>query len=258
MTQPKIETVYRGGSRYYIHPETGATVPGVTSILNMRAKPFLMAWAAKMTAELAVDQIDVIRAMAEADRQGAIDFLKGASKRNTRAAADVGTAAHGIFEALALGEPLGRVSDELAPFRAHFEDFVEKLSPRFVEIEQTVWSETHGYAGSFDGIVEIEGKLVLADWKTTRSGVHDDVAFQLAAYRHADVLVDDLGGLRPMPKTDGAVVLHVRPEGWKLVPVDSGEETFEEFLALREVHRIDKEKKGRTLVGRPLWKGAGA
>lgn len=256
MTTPKIQTVYRGGSRYYVHPETGDSVPGVTSILNLRAKPFLTTWAAKLAAELAVDSLEILPSMVERDRKGAVEYLRDASKRFTRQAADVGTAAHGIFEALAMGETLGTLTPEMEPFAAHFRDFCAKHSPTFHEIEATVWSQAHAYAGSFDAVMSLEGKTVIADWKTTRSGVHDDVAYQLAAYRYADAIISDDGSLRPMPETDGAVVLHVRPEGWKLVPVDTSPETFEEFLNLRAQHVFEKEKS-RTLVGRPIWKGSG-
>lgn len=259
MTSPKIETVYRGGSRYYVHPETGDTVPGVTSVLGMRAKPFLVGWAAKLAAELAVEMTTsgTLAPMVAADEAGAVEFLKFASKRFTRRAADVGTAAHGIFETLSLGEPLGPVTDDLRPFALHFEDFLAKVSPEFLHVEETVWSQKHGYAGSFDAVAKIDGKTVFIDYKTTRSGVHEDVAWQLAAYRHADVILQDDGSMIPVPASDGSIVLHVRPEGWKVVPVDTSEETFAEFLAFREVHRQEKEKKGRTLVGRPIWKGSG-
>lgn len=257
MTSPKIETVYRGGSRYYVHPETGETVPGVTSILGLRAKPFLVTWAAKLAAELAVESIDVLPGMVAKDPQGTIDYLKFASKRFTRKAADTGTAAHGIFERISLGEPIGALTPELAPFAAHFLDFCEKHNPVWEHVEATVWSEKHGYAGSFDAIGVIDGKRVIIDNKTTRSGVHDDVAWQLAAYRYADVILEESGAIVPLPEVEGAIVLHVRPEGWAVHPIDTSPETFAEFLQLREVHRWEKEKT-RTLVGRPIWKGAAA
>lgn len=260
MTSPKIETVYRGGSRYYVHPDTGESVPGVTSILNFEPKPYLVGWAAKLAAEAAVEATErgTLTAMVEQDRQGAIDYLKDSSRRFTRKAADVGTAAHGIFEAIATGEPLGTLPADLEPFRAHFLDFEEKHSPKWLHVEATVWSQEHHYAGSFDAIAEIDGKTVIVDFKTTRSGVHDSVAWQLAAYRYADAILAEDGRLLPIPATEGAIVLHVRPEGWKVHPIDTSPETFEEFLVYREAHRRFREGAKRTLVGRAIWKGKGA
>lgn len=256
MTQPKIETVYRGGSRYYVHPETGESVPGVTSILGMEPKPYLVGWAAKLAAEAAADNIDVLPEMIRNDREGAIEFLKFSSKRFTKRAADIGTAAHGIFERLSLGETVGNVGEEMEPYRRHFVDFLETVQPVFHHVEATVWNSTYSYAGSFDSVTEIEGKVVLADNKTTRSGVHDSTAWQTAAYRFAEVLLEDTGRMTPMPATDGGIVIHVRPEGWAVYPVDAGEESFAEFLTMREQHRALREKKRRTLVGRPVMKGA--
>jgi hypothetical protein len=256
MTLPKIETVYRGGSRYYIHPETGESVPGVTSILNMEPKPYLTAWAAKMTAELAAEIIDVLPEMVARDRAGAIDFLKGASKRFTKEAADIGTAAHGIFERMALGETVGDVGEQMTPFKDHFADFLATVKPVFHHVEATVWNSTYGYAGSFDAIASIDGKPVVLDFKTTRSGVHDSTAWQIAAYRRGEVLLEDSGRMMPMPETVGGAVVHVRPEGWALVPVNTDEDAFADFLAMREQHRRLKEDNKRTLVGRPAMKGA--
>jgi hypothetical protein len=256
MTTPKIETVYRGGSRYYIHPETGESVPGVTSILNMEPKPFLTGWAAKLAAELAVASIDVLPEMVKNDPAGTIDYLKGASARFTKAAGNTGTAAHGIFERLALGETVGDVGEEMEPYRRHFADFLDTIQPTFHHVEATVWNSTHSYAGSFDSIATMLGAVAIVDNKTTRSGVHDSVAW-LAAYRHAEVLLEDSGRMLPMPSTDGAVVVHVRPEGWAVYPVDAGEESFADFLAMRAQHRALRESKRRTLVGKPVAKGAG-
>lgn len=257
MTTPKIETVYRGGSRYYIHPDTGEQVPGVTSILNMEPKPFLVGWAAKLAAEAAVEAIDVLPTMVEKDRQGAIDYLKGASKRFTSRAGEVGTAAHSIFERLSLGEEVGFVGEEMEPYRIHFLDFLEKCQPEFHHVEATVWNATHGYAGSFDAVATLLGASAVVDYKTTRSGVHDSTAWQTAAYRHAEVLLEDSGRMLPMPETAGGLVVHIRPEGWQIFPVDAGEESFADFLTLREAHRRLKEQGRRTLVGRAIAKGSG-
>lgn len=256
MTTPKITTYRRGGSRFYVHPLTGDKVPGVTSILNMLPKPFLKAWAAKEVASTAVREIDVVRRLAETDPDGAVDYLKRSPDRNTRAAADVGTAAHGVFETLALGGTMPRLTPDLEPFARHFADFLDTVQPTYLRQEDTVWSETHAYAGSFDALVEIQGTRAWVDNKTTRSGVHAEAALQLSAYAHADYLLDgDTGEQLLMPKADRGLVLHVRPEGWALYEVPIGDEVFEFFLALRQVFVWDSIAS-RGLPGRPVVKGA--
>lgn len=257
MTTPKVNTIKRGGARLYVNPETAEKVPGVTSIIGMLPKDFLRYWAAKEVATTAVDQAPtVLQMLLNGQREAAIDFLKKAPDRNTRQAADVGTAAHDVFETLAGGGAVGRLHPDVEPFRAHFEDFLEKLQPEIVFREETVWSDTHGYAGSFDGYGVIDGRRLWLDWKTTRSGVHSEVGLQLAAYRYADHILRPDGTRTPMPKADGGAVLHVRPEGWTLVPVQCDEEIFETFLHLRRIFDFDKGLR-QTLVGQPVASGSG-
>lgn len=252
MTTPKINTIKRGESRFYVNPETGEKAPGVTSILNMLPKPFLTFWAAKVVAEHAVDNLgDIVGITLRGGRQGAIDFLKGAPRRDTAKAAETGTEAHDYFERQAGGETIGRVHPDLKPFVDNFDAFLQEFSPEIVFMEETVWSEKHDYAGSFDAYGIINGERVWLDWKTTRSGVHPEVALQLAAYRNADYIIRPDGSRVPMPSADGGAVLHVRPEGWQLVPVKCDDEVFETFLHLRRVFDWDHGLKD-AVIGAPL------
>lgn len=252
MTVPRISTIKRGDSRYYVSPETGAKAPGVTSIIDMLPKPFLKFWASKVVAEQAVNNLGEIVGIAmRGDRDGAIDYLKRSPDRVTKAAADTGSEAHDYFERMAKGETVGRVHPDLRPYVDHFDAFLQEFSPEIVFTEETVWSEAHDYAGSFDAFAQINGESVWLDWKTTRSGIHAEVALQLAAYRHSDYIIRPDGSRVPLPKADGGAVLHVRPEGWSLVPVNCGPKSFEFFLHLREIFRWEKEVK-ETVIGDPL------
>ncbi|MDG4792715.1 hypothetical protein [Micromonospora sp. WMMD1082] len=249
---PKIHTISRGGSRFYVSPETGKKAPGVTSILGMLPKPFLQHWAAKVVAEYATDNLgELVGLRLNGERQGVIDFLKGAPRRSTGAAAETGTAVHDLFEKLAKGEPIGRVHPDYRPFVEHFEAFTREFEPEFVFLEETVWSEEFDYAGSFDAYAVIDGERVFLDWKTTRSGVHPEVALQLAAYRFADFIIRPDGSRVPQPSSTGGGVLHVRPEGWGFYPVRADEETFEYFKVLRQVFTWDREVK-EAVVGMPI------
>ena len=62
-----------------------------------------------------------------------------------------------------------------------------------------MWSDRSGYAGSFDAVCRIEGERVLLDLKTTRSGVHADVALQLAAYARTEQLITQDGVAGQVP-----------------------------------------------------------
>lgn len=258
MTTPKINTIKRGGSRLYVHPGTADKVPGVTSVLNMLPKPFLKWWAAKSVAQAAVDSLgEVVGITLRQGAPAAVDFLKRAPDRDTAQAAQGGTDVHDLFERLAKGEEPGRVHPDLVPYVGIFRGFQEQFQPEFVILEGTVWSETHGYAGSFDFIAWItdpstgERMLVIGDWKTTRSGVHAEVALQLTAYRNADYIVTPEGEKVPIPEIEAAIVVHARPEGGAVYPARMGDDLFEIFLALRKVFEWDRDLS-KSVIGQPV------
>ncbi|QNE74010.1 hypothetical protein F0344_04795 [Streptomyces finlayi] len=281
---PKVRTVYRGGSRFYVHPEDRELVhPGVTSILGMSAKQnFLAPWQAKLTAELAVDSIDFIADMAERDREGAVDYLKGAARRYTKVRADIGSEAHDMFERMIRGEgglaekhPAGspragqfrvRVAPDMEPYRQHFAEFLEAVNPEFVRAEDVVWSDTYGYAGSFDVWLYVwldengyptpdrsgTRHLILGDWKTGKN-TYPDVALQLAAYERADYVIDPDGNREPLPEFDGSAVLHITDETWAFKPVVTDDDVFAQFLRLRGTFEWDRGMS-RKVLGKPIAK----
>ncbi|QUH01433.1 hypothetical protein HUO13_11985 [Saccharopolyspora erythraea] len=249
---PAVKTVKKNDSRFYVRPDRDERVPGVTSILNMIPKPFLTFWAAKVVAETALECLPEVTGLALKDKQGAIDFLKGAPRRSTAGAADTGTAVHDLFERIARGENIGRIHPEYQPYVDGIHAFNDKFQPEYLFLEQTTWSDTHRYAGSFDFIAKIEGETVMGDAKTTRSGVHSEVAMQLSAYSYADHIIDTTGEIQEIPKIDAGVVVHLRPEGVRLVPARVDEETFEAFLTLRKVFDIVNDQMS-TMVGKPVF-----
>lgn len=265
----KVHTIQRGGSRFYVHPETAIKVPGVTSVVSMLPKPFLAFWNAKMVAELAVDSLPFVQQMAERDRQGAVDYLKGAARRYTKARADVGSDAHDLFERMMRGEIIGRVHPDLEPYRRNFADFLEAVNPELVRAEDVAWSDTHQYAGSFDAILRVwldedgnptpdrsgEPHLLIVDWKTSKD-TYPDVALQMSAYAHADWIIDAEGTRVPMPEFDGAAVLHITPDQWAFKPVRIDPDVYEVFLTLRRVFDWDREVS-KTVIGRAIARSVG-
>lgn len=235
-----VRTIKRGGSRFYVHPDNGKKAPGVTSIINMLPAPYLTYWAAKMTAEAAISNWDVVVRLAESDPVGAVDYLKGAHTRYTKARAEVGSAAHDLFERMIRGETVRRADPDLEPYRRHFADFLDKVQPELLGAEDVAWSDTHDYAGSFDALLLIGYETVICDWKTSKDA-YPSVALQLAAYAHADYVITPDGEQHDMPSIDAGAVLHITPERWELKPVDISHRVFEIFLALRKVFDWDRE-----------------
>lgn len=262
MTVPKLRTVNRGGARYYLHPDTQEKAVGVTSVLNMLPKDFLKFWAAKVVAEEAFDRFGVLSSyVVDGDRDGAVQWLKTAHQRNTGTAAMKGTEIHEMVEAIIDdgGIPRGLPKANV-PYARGFLEFLEATEAEIVEQEVSVWS-SHGYSGTFDLSLRVPESAfaevgvpswfeggdvpIIGDIKTTRSGVHAEVAMQLSAYANAEerLLVGPQGDtlIEANPSYQGVgLVVHLRPDAWRLVPVNIGPEVFETFLSLLPVFRWDK------------------
>ncbi|MFI8263693.1 hypothetical protein [Streptomyces sp. NPDC085665] len=262
----QIRTIMRGGSRWYVDPETAIKHPGVTSIISMLPKPFLTHWAARMAAETAIRNLPAVASIAERDEDGAIDYVRNAHVRYTKIRAKVGSEAHDMFERMVRLEEIGRVHPDLEPYRIGFAEFLTAVRPELVRAEDIAWSDTHGYAGSFDALLRVwlgeDGKptpdrsgtphLLMVDWKTSKS-TYPDVALQLAAYAHADRIISSDGTSEPMPEVDGAAVLHITPDQWAFKPVRIDEEVFGVFLTLRSVFEWDRTIS-KTVIGRAIAK----
>ncbi|MEV7425171.1 hypothetical protein [Streptomyces sp. NPDC091212] len=229
----------------------------MTSIVGMLPKDFLTFWAAKESAEAAVTNWDIVSQLITRDPAGAVDYLKNAHRRKSKAASDLGSSAHDIFERQARGDIINvrHIHADIKPHVRWFDEFLQEVQPEFLYLEETVWSDTHQYAGSFDAIARIDGEVAVIDWKTSKS-VYDSVALQLAAYRHADrIILEETGESIPVPEMTGGAVLHVRPEGWQFVPVQCDAQVLDAFLALRSVYDWEKGGK-RGVVGRAVaWGG---
>ncbi|MEU1254798.1 hypothetical protein ABZ445_16110 [Streptomyces chartreusis] len=252
-----VSTIKRSGNRFYVNPDDGdIKVPGVTSVVGQLPKDFLTFWAAKESAEAAVSNWDIVSQLVQRDPAGAVDYLKNAHRRKSKAATDLGSAAHDLFERLARGEVVNdrHVHMDVKPHVRWFREFLQEMQPEFLYLEETVWSDTHEYAGSFDAIAKVDGETVVLDWKTSAK-VYDSVALQLSAYRFADrIILADSGESVDVPEMVGGAVLHVRPEGWQLVPVKCDQEIFAHFLNLRNTFTWETATK-KKVVGKPIASG---
>lgn len=270
----KVENDEKGGSRNYFRTtDPEKRYPSVTTVVDMLPKKFLQRWYANMAADLALDSIDYLQRMADRDREGAKKWVAGAAWRYTMDRAGIGSKAHDLFERMIRGQQIRRQSMDLEPYRFHFRNFLDTVKPVLVRAEDVAWSDQHRYAGSFDAWLRLRVVIledgtwfldpdndsgqavwvdVIADWKTSKS-VWPSVALQMGAYAFADKIIDPDGNEEPMPVFDGAVVLHITPEGWTLYPVYAPQlrGAFKYFLQLRSVLDWEREDSRRAL-GAPL------
>lgn len=274
---PAQRTTTRGGRRFYVWGR-GERYWSVTTILKALPKDALKWWAAGRVAEFAYDRSKTWFTM---NRSEAIDWLKREPLRFTGERADVGSAIHAAAEAWVLKKPLrGDFAEEEQKAIGHFLDFIDRLQPRYLLTEASVFHRRQKYAGTLDAVAEFPYGLLLelaggnpnlipwdpgdrdfvrllVDYKTggdieEDKGVYPEVALQLAAYARAEFVGMPNGAEVPLPEVDGAAVLHVQAAGWRLVPVDAlREDVFRAFLYVREVFRWI-EVISKDVLGTPL------
>jgi hypothetical protein len=238
-------------------------------------KEALIGWAAKVTAERAIDKRATLNAMREdnATRAEIVKYLTDARWEKSSSAAFRGTELHRAAEALNYGNELPADLDPVAlPYVEQYAKYLDEWKPRILAAEAPVYNATYSYAGTLDAIVEIDGIPLVQDVKTNDRLENDDrakppypdIALQLVAYARAELLGVSPADQRKyngrryyvfdpeleyveVPKTEGGLALCVFPDRYTLTPVRLDDEVWESFLAVREVARWSVEISGRVL-----------
>jgi hypothetical protein len=146
----------------------GVKVPGTTTIIGrFKESGGLLHWAFKQ------------------GQSGASSLYE---KRDE--AADIGTRAHGLIERHVNGEDIDAIikSETSTGAVNAFQMYLKwekqtnlKLLSKYQEMQLV--SPNYAFGGTPDAIGEIDGEILLLDWKTSNS-VYSDYLIQLAAYQH--------------------------------------------------------------------------
>ena len=148
----------------------------VSSVLSQTlAKPQLENWFKKATREGAAAYLEGQREQPITDAiiKGAVQAAKDGT--NNTVAIRRGVDFHEAAMLYMGGDPFPKI-----PGMQAMQQWRSDYEPRPVALENVVYSRTLGCAGTFDALMEIDGKRVIVDYKT--GGVYDDHAIQLAAY----------------------------------------------------------------------------
>lgn len=247
MTNPANSTTTSRGRTYEWKGETFVSV--TTVISGGVPKNFLKNWAKKLVAEAAVQEREVWAPKSEAD---AIDWLKHADDRVSDKASDIGSDVHEWAEAHVLGKPIPDPRPEIISYCGSFKKFLADWEPKYEATEATVYSRTHGYAGTLDALMWIDGRLYIVDYKTGKR-IYPEVALQLAALRYADFIGLPDGSEAPIPDVFAGAALHIRPRGYKFHPIAAGPAQHRSFLYAKEVRQFTQE--GDAFIGQAILPG---
>lgn len=193
MASEKIERTMYGGRVHAIHnPDARGRSPrylingelkpkGVTTIMGQTLFKNLMQWAVDSCVNYLRGKLPVITEE---------DLLAGSKAHNTLrdAGASTGSEAHAMVEQFLKDETVQEGSKEATSAYKAFVKWFEDNSPDILGVEEVIYSEDFGYAGTYDCMLRIEGITYLCDLKTTNpsrdapNGVYAENFIQLGAY----------------------------------------------------------------------------
>lgn len=241
---PKTRRINRGRGHTYLLD--GEQADGVTWILsNGIPKPALIGWAANTTAGYAIDHWDELTSLKASER---LRKLEKARFGDNDAALVRGTQVHALAQKLASGEEVDVPEHLLGHVDAYLQ-FVADWQPEELLVETIVGHRRWRYMGTLDLLARLnDGRPWLLDFKTTASGIWPESALQLAAYRNADFYIDSVGAEQPMPQIDQAGCIWLRADGYDLIPVDAGADTFRTFQYCQQVAHFTSSPRERYVL----------
>lgn len=270
-----------GGRNYIYPPTGQRLISVTTVLSATAGKPFLVPWSAKLAAEYAVEHLAELGEVVKTEGfDAAVKLAKDQAKIVRERKADAGSYVHSVVEALILwaASPEGTGTDIALPaLPEHLEDvtydgdplpdvvdwmvtgflnWVSAFGPQFEASEMVTFNVILGVAGTLDMIITLhgvavgrDGRLVPAPGKSVtlcvdvKTGRNLDVTVpeQLAAYRRMTEALLPMDEIVPMPSTDAAAVLHLRPEhadGYRLMLVSGADDAaaWNRFRRAVEIH----------------------
>jgi hypothetical protein len=184
----------RGSSpRYKLVDDLSAKKPtimskpkGVTTLMGQTLAKDLTGWAVSCCVDELAEKLPLIT-------QEDLDLAAKAYTRKRDTGANTGSEAHALVEqllktgAVDLSESSAEASLAFGAFRTWY----EVTTPEILGVEEVIYSEQYDYAGTYDALMRIDGKVTLTDFKTTNpsrkapQGIYAENFIQLGAYAGA-------------------------------------------------------------------------
>jgi hypothetical protein len=204
---------------WYVHTQTGLSVPSVTTVSSILEKKWIVKWKIKEAVSyILTTEGDVL---SEKDMDRVLESSYLASEKKVLVAQTVGTIVHDTIEKwfekyllegkrptktlVSMYQPKFVIDQTthlkynttqtqvIAALRSA-QSFIDKHDARPLALEICVGDVKYGYAGKLDALMWVDGKIEIWDWKTSNVISLDDPTYpiQINAYRKA---FEDMTGL---------------------------------------------------------------
>jgi hypothetical protein len=295
MSPDRTEDPVTGHRTYTYPPTGQQLISVTTVLSATEGKPYLVPWSARLAAEYAIDNLVLLARTVESEGwQAAVDLAKKQAERIRDVKRNAGSYVHDVVEALILwaASPEGNGTEIVLPVLDEnladadydddpledvvnwmidgFTNFVADFGPEFEAAEMTVYNVELGVAGTLDMIIVLRGLAISPSGRfipkpgnilvlcvDVKTGKHLSVTWreQVATYRRMLEALLPMGDIVPMPKTDAAAVLHLRPEherGYRLMLVSGADDekasrTFQAALSTYRDRAAAKAKPGKVV-----------
>jgi predicted RecB family nuclease len=216
----------------YVRNADGELLTGVTTILDILNKPFLIAWAAKEVYNFLLDKQEEIKKMSPEEYEKLLFTAKNSRLKKSEKALDSGKIAHGWIEKHIGGEHNPLPDDKEAQNAVNaFLKWEKENNPEWLASELIVASSSQDFAGTLDAVARINGKIYLIDFKTSKQ-ISPEYYLQTAAYQFC---LEEMGA-----KVDGRLILRLPKDG-KVAEAQEVPTPYEfdrdTFIHLRQVYR---------------------
>lgn len=242
-------SVYRWetqGGKSHAYKLDGERLPGVTTLTGAGLpKPFLVGWGINSVSRYAASHLDEMWAMRGMGEEAVFQALRQKPYTDRNEAGARGTTIHAYAERLMRGDDVD-VPPELLPWVEAVVAYLDEFKPTPVLQEVAVGSRKWKYCGTLDDVSDFpDGRRRIVDYKSGK-GIYDDGALQLAAYAnpecvYRDPLTGEERSIGDLGICEEGYQVHIRPEGYEVVPFYVGPEVLQAFLRVAWV--------GRTLLG---------
>lgn len=217
MVIEQVKSIRRQKATY--KTTSGELVPGVTTILGLRAKPALVEWAFRVGKEN--PNLNTVREY--------VDDL-----------ADIGTCAHYILDCYLrnvipdFGDFSPNVVEAAQVPVSKYHEWARGKTIELISADLEMVSDRHKFGGKLDVFASIDGKRTVVDFKTGRS-IYTEAVIQVAAYAE---MLKERG-----EHVDEVRVLQIGrtgAEGFSERVLSDWSNHWQAFLALRELYAIEK------------------
>jgi hypothetical protein len=239
--KPNGLVYYPGAHRYKLD---GEWVPGVTTIIGVldKSRPFV-SHAARTIAEYVADQPSTVDLMREhGGHDPLVAFLKAIPNQRRDTAGQRGTTFHDLAERILLGQSVEVPAEQVGLVESAIA-FLEDYKIELPIVERVIGSREHQYAGKAD----LFANGAIWDWKTGKA-IYASAAFQLNAYAGGEFMVGEDGKEHPVPECEAAYGVHIREDGYEVLPLEFGPRIFDEFLCIRKAFDINKRAEGNWKI----------